>query len=490
MALETYSLIFFIIFLVLLGGVAIWSGRQNKLGTAGADVEYYLGGRQTPYFVLAFSFITSSVSAGAFIGDPAMMATHGWSYYWIVIAIVPGMVIPSIFLMRKMRLQAEKLGSLTIPEYLGDRYNSSFLRLLISILVVVCYLFVLVAQFKGAAILLEKFTGVSFNLGLVIITAVVVFYVVSGGLRSVAWTDFVQGIPMLILAIVVLVLSLNRVGGFSGLEAGLQALNPALLTVVDKGPDPIMNVGGIIGNFAFWFVIFISQPYLCSRFLAIPSVNRNMIGKFLLLSLSLALVYNLFYIVGLTGRVMFPNTEADYITVSVVTELLSPVLAAIMMVGFFGAILTTATSILLTVGQSIGRDIYAKSINKKATPKQEILVTRIGVIVVALFVMLFNFVQTPALLSLFIYIGLSGLGACIGVPLFAAIASEKATKGGAIASVIAGPIVYLIITNFVGWNYMIACLLALVVSSILMISISVAQNKKKDNLLVERAQVV
>ena len=171
MTLQLYSIVFFIAFMLFLGFIAIWSGRQNKRGAGSADVEYYLGGRATPYYVLAFSFITSSVSAIAFIGEPAMMAEIGWPYYWIVIGVVPGMIIPAVILMRKMRLQAEKLGSLTIPEYLGDRYRSPFLRLLISILVVACYLFILVAQFKGAAVLLEQFTGVHFNVGIIIITS-------------------------------------------------------------------------------------------------------------------------------------------------------------------------------------------------------------------------------------------------------------------------------------------------------------------------------
>jgi len=485
MSLQVISIIYFVIFLLLLAFLAVWASKQTKKGSKGADVEYYLGGRTTPWFVLAFSFVTSSISAGAFIGDPGMMSTIGWPYYWIVIAIVPGMVLPSIFLMRKMRIQAEELGSLTIPEYLGDHYKSPFLRLFIAVLVVFCYLFVLVAQFKGAAILLEKFTGVSFNIGLIVITVVVVFYVVTGGLRSVAWTDFAQGIPMIMLVIVVLVVSINKVGGFNNLDAGLAAINPNMIRVVESdSPNAIMNLGGIIGNFAFWFVIFISQPYLCSRFLAIPNVNRKTIGKFLLLSIFLAVIYNTFYLSGLTGRVLFPSAEADYISVTLVTELLSSPIAALMMVGFFGAILTTATSILLVVGQSIGRDIYAKSINKNATAEQEVIVTKIGIVVVAIFVMIFNWVRTPTLLSLFIYIGLSGLGSSIGVPLFAAIASPKSTKEGAITSAVVGPAVYLIVSYAMGYNYMIACFVALIVATICMVTISTIINKTQSNKAV------
>lgn len=174
MTLQELSIIFFFGFLVFVGIVAYFSSKQKASGVS-ADVEYYLGGHSTPTVVLAFSYVTSSISAACFMGDPGIMSTVGWPYYWVVIAIVPGLIIPAVLLMPKMRQQAEKLGSLTIPEYLGQRYNSTALRLIIAGVISVFYIFPLVAQFKGAAVLLESFTGISFNMGLAIITVVIIF---------------------------------------------------------------------------------------------------------------------------------------------------------------------------------------------------------------------------------------------------------------------------------------------------------------------------
>lgn len=247
MTLQTMSVAFFVAYLIFVTFVAWWSSRGG--GEGAADVEYYLGGRSTPTVVLAFSYVTSSVSAAAFMGDPGVMSTIGWPYYWVVIGIIPGLILPAVLLMRRMRMQADKLGSLTIPEYLGQRYNSKTLQLIIAGVISVFYIFPLVAQFKGAAILLESFTGISFDMGLVIITAIIIFYVIVGGLRSVAWTDFAQGFPMLIISITLLVVSLNAVGGFSGLEDKLAAINPDMLRVVEADkPDAQMTISGIIGN--------------------------------------------------------------------------------------------------------------------------------------------------------------------------------------------------------------------------------------------------
>lgn len=492
MTLQQISVLFFVLFLVFVGVVALLSSRTKKgAGSGSADVDYYLGGRSTPTVVLAFSYVTSSISAACFMGDPGIMSTVGWPYYWVVIAVVPGLIIPAVLLMPKMRMQAEKLGSLTIPEYLGDRYQSDALRLIIAGVVSVFYIFPLVGQFKGAAVLLESFTGISFKAGLAIITVVIIFYVIGGGLKSVAWTDFAQGLPMLIISIVLVVISLKAVGGFSGLDEKLALIDPAMLNIVQpEASDAQMSLSGVFGNFVFWCIIFISQPYLCSRFLAIPNVKRKTIGTFLITALLLSSIYNSFYLCGLTGRVLFPDVEADYLTVTMAINMLPKWAAALMMIGIFAAMMSTATSVLLVVGQAIGRDFYSQSINKKATPEQEVLVTRIAVVVVALICFAFNFVNPPEFLSVVLYLGLSGIGSCIGVPLFAAIISKKSTKEGAIAAAVTGPVSYMIFNYIVGFNFWFACLMAVVVSAVLMVGISFLVNRKQENAEKESVKAV
>ena len=351
----------------------------------------------------------------------------------------------------------------------------------------VFYIFPLVAQFKGAAVLLESFTGISFKAGLAIITVVIIFYVIVGGLKSVAWTDFAQGLPMLIISVVLVVLSLKAVGGFNGLETKLAQVDPNMLNIVQaESPDAQMSLSGVFGNFVFWCIIFISQPYLCSRFLAIPNVKRKTIGTFLITALILSTIYNSFYLCGLTGRVLFPDVEADYLTVTMAKEMLPKWAAAMMMIGIFAAMMSTATSVLLVVGQAVGRDFYSKTINKNATAEQEVRVTRIAVVVVAFICFAFNFVNPPEFLSVVLYLGLSGIGACIGVPLFAAIISNRATKEGAVVSSITGPIAYLIFNYVIGINYWFSCLLAVVIAAILMIGISAYVNKKAESCQMKK----
>ena len=157
-----------------------------------------------------------------------------------------------------------------------------------------------------------------------------------------------------------------------------------------------------------------------------------------------------------------------------------------MMIGIFAAMMSTATSVLLVVGQAVGRDFYSKTINKNATAEQEVRVTRIAVVAVAFICFAFNFVNPPEFLSVVLYLGLSGIGACIGVPLFAAIISNRATKEGAVVSSITGPIAYLIFNYVIGINYWFSCLLAVVIAAILMIGISAYVNKKAESCQMKK----
>lgn len=150
-SLRVMAWIFLVAFLGFLLYVGVWAGRKNKSGGTGAEVEYFLGGKSTPLIVLAMSYAASAVSAGSFIGDPGMMSTIGWPYFWLVVGVVPwDWFFLDILLSERCVFRQKKYGSLTLTEYLGDRYRCPFLKYYLTIVITICFLFMLVSQFKGA----------------------------------------------------------------------------------------------------------------------------------------------------------------------------------------------------------------------------------------------------------------------------------------------------------------------------------------------------
>ena len=74
-----------IAFLVVNLGVGIWSTLKARKSSVAADEQFMLGGKSVPLVVIAMSYCAAAVSAGSFIGDPALAATMGWSYFWFPI---------------------------------------------------------------------------------------------------------------------------------------------------------------------------------------------------------------------------------------------------------------------------------------------------------------------------------------------------------------------------------------------------------------------
>lgn len=479
MDLRIWSIIMFVGFLVIMGVLAVMAGKTNLEGDGNLDEEYYLGGRGTGPVLLAFSYVTGSVSAAAFMGEPGMMSKIGWPYYWIVISIIPGMIFPAILLMKKLRKHSEELGSLTIPHYLGQSYGSDALRVIIALFISIFYIFPLVAQFKGAAILLEQFTNIPFIWGVLIFTGLIAIYCATGGLRSAIWTSVIQGVPMFFIAIALVWLSLRVVGGFNGIEDKLMEIDPSMLNVVqERAPGAMFPVEGVVGVFAYWLIMFVAQPYLSSRFMSIKDTKPRTIGIFLITTLILTIVYNTLYLSGLAGRIIYPNIEGDYITSQLAIDYLPTFFASFMMIGIFGAMMSTTQSMILVIAQAIANDIYLKTINPKASDKTVVNLTRLAIFAVAGICFVLTVVRTPEFLSVFFYLGLSGVGACVAIPLIAIILWPKAHKNGALTAAIIGPIAYTVFNQILKVNLWFSSFLAVIISGILLVGISLYMNSK------------
>ena len=492
MSLQAVSIVYFVGFLAVLLYVAIWSGKKNKTGHQDKATEHFLGGKTTPMFVLAMSYAASAVSAGSFIGDPGVTSVVGWPYYWFTLSLIPGLVIPGFFIIRKLRLQSEKYGCMTITEYISVRYHSNFLRWFISVVMTICLSLVLVSQFKGAASLLNRFTGIPFKIGLLVIAAVVIFYTNTGGLRSVAWTDMIQGCLMVVMVIILICTGLSQVGWLSGLEMHLAETHPEMLQIFEApSRDAQVDVFGMIGLLLHPFFVMNGLPYVTSRYLALPDVNRRTIGRFSLISLITGTLFNAMNILGLTGRVLMPDGDPDLMTISIASDYLHPIIAGLCMIGFFAAIISTATSILLVIGQGVGRDIYAMIDRKPGSEARQIRVSQITNFAVMAVVILFNFWHTPDMLQIFIMLGMTGVASSIIFPLFCGVLWKESRKEAAIVSSIVGPAM-LLFSNVVmhqSWTHQIV--ISIVCAFVAMIGVTWILNAIKgvDQEMVKHATV-
>lgn len=193
---------------------------------------------------------------------------------------------------------------------------------------------------------------------------------------------------------------------------------------------------------------------------------------------------------GLTGRVLFPEAEADYISVTLASELIPPIFSGLMMIGFFSAIISTATSILLVISQAAGRDIYGQLV-RKSTDESQVKVGNIVSIFVIVCVVIGNIFKTPEFLQVFLLLGQTGVGAAVCMPLFCGVLWDKATKEGAIAAAIAGPGSVIIMSYFTdtGWAWSMGACVLWAAAAMFLVSFIVHKTKGVDQDLLNNAKI-
>ncbi|MEZ4703399.1 MAG: hypothetical protein R2834_23920 [Rhodothermales bacterium] len=250
MALVVFSIYTLLVFSLAWFAHIAGKRRASFLG------EYFLGSRELGMFALALTYGATSASAGSFAGFPALIYTHGWS---LALWIASYMIFPLCgmgLLGKRLNVFSRRSGAITLPDILRARFDSPALALLASGFIAAMLLVYLIPQFKLAAIIMEQllrdvpamhtaavgmanaFGGVpggespEYVFCLLVFAVLVIVYTTFGGFRAVVWTDMLQGAVMSVGVIVMLVLTLQQVGGLDRATQALDAMTPPLLAEI------------------------------------------------------------------------------------------------------------------------------------------------------------------------------------------------------------------------------------------------------------------
>ncbi|HEY0953253.1 MAG TPA: sodium:solute symporter [Roseateles sp.] len=206
---------------LLLIGVLTYFGLLLVLARCvshGSGAEgFYVGGRESPWPVVAFGMIGTSLSGVTFISVPGSVATSGFTYLQIALGQVVGYVVIAFLLLPAFH----RLGLASIYGFLGERLGPAAQRLGSAFFVLSRTLgatarLYLVVQVLHTLILAPL--GVPFAVGAAVVLAMILLYTVDGGVKALVWTDTLQTAGML-TGLVVCVVLLWRVDAFAQLDA-------------------------------------------------------------------------------------------------------------------------------------------------------------------------------------------------------------------------------------------------------------------------------
>jgi sodium/proline symporter len=434
--MDNSLLVGILIYLVILIVIGLSAARRMKK----LD-DFVLGGRRIGPLAAAISERASGESSWFLLGLPGAAYAAGFTSFWSVIGIAFGIFCSWVFLALPLRKQTGKYGALTIPDYFearfGDRTHS--LRVISMLIIIFFYTLYVAAQFVGGGKLLNAAFGLDPTWGLVITALVVMLYTLLGGFLAVVWTDVVQGIMMAVVAFVLPILGIIKLGGPAGLLDKLQPLGTDFLAMNAGQTGAAFVFGVMLGSLA-WGLGYLGQPHLLTRYMAIkspPDIKRGT----LIAMIWVLIAYWGAAMIGIVGAGTFEQGLADQEQVMplLARYLLPGWIAGLMLAGAIAAMMSTADSQLIVVTSSVVEDIYVKLLRAKSSPKKLVLLSRLATILVSAVALVLAFRNQDLIFDLVSY-AWSGLGASFGPPLLLSLRWKKTTAAGAAAGMLTGTV--------------------------------------------------
>jgi SSS family solute:Na+ symporter len=348
-------------------GLTFWVGAYFYRWIGSAD-DFYVAGRQLTPFILSAVIVATNVNLYSFVGQAGIAYKHGIPILWQTWTGNMALVFSGLFVLpifRRLRIR-------TIPELLEMRYSRGA-RTFVAIIWVFRLAFWLGVISYTAAIAAQPLTGLdSFTIWIILFSVIAIMYTTLGGMWSVAFTDAMQFVFMLLGALIVLPLAMGAVGWWPGLEAQLP--QGALNLVTQSGT---YNWKFIIAIFLLGIEWACVDQGLLQR--AFGARNTKTVARGLVLAgiitTPFALLWN---IPGLAARVIYPDlANADMAIPVLLAGLLPNILLGLVVVGLMSSHLSTISANLNGVATIFASDIYENLVNRKATGREVLRVARI-----------------------------------------------------------------------------------------------------------------
>jgi len=220
----------------------IKGARQAKTAS-----DYFIAGRKIPIWVFVLAATATSFSGWTFMGHPGLVYTNGFQYAYASFYAITIPFTGVIFLKRQWML-GKRFGYVTPGEMLSDYFKSDTMRLLTVVVAMFFSIPYLGVQLRASGFLFNVLTDglLGVEVGMWLLSLVVVIYVASGGLRAVAYVDTVQAILLALGIVAIGIITLSYVGGFGALNEGIAKLAELDTKRTPAGYSHYIAIPGVI----------------------------------------------------------------------------------------------------------------------------------------------------------------------------------------------------------------------------------------------------
>lgn len=431
----------FILYFVLVIGIGLmFFFKSNGSG----EKDYFLGGRSMGPWVTAMSAQASDMSAWLLMGLPGSVMAFGFGQMWIGIGLAIGTILNWVFVAKRLRRFSKAANdSITLPQYLSNRFmaTTKTLQIICAVIFLVCFtVYVASAFVAGSTVLTTVFEGLDATLAMVIFAVIIILYTFLGGFKAVCWTDFFQGILMLIALLAVpIVVALTQNLDHNALYT--------VYTNINDGTEYVFSSTATwqdIASGLAWGLGYFGMPHILVRFMSIekPSMVKKsaiVASIWVVLSLGAALLMA-YYGRMMLGAELLPNGMQKIVFIALARKLFPVFIAGLLMSAIVAASMSTADSQLLVASSSFTSDIYKPIFRKNASDKEVLWIGRGVVLVVAVIAYVIASSKgsgAQAIMNL-VENAWAGFGSSFGPVVLLSLFWKRTTYKGAIAGVVGG----------------------------------------------------
>jgi len=421
--MDFIDLVVIAVYFCVLVCIGIYAGRKVK-----SSEDFMVAGRSLGFPVLLGTLVGSAIGAAATFGKAGKAYEVGYAILIASVAYILGYVV-LCFLAPK--LQQAKID--TIPSALERRYGKS-MRIISAIVLVLSVIALFGAQLIAIGLTAEAVFsdfGITFEHAVIVATLVIIVYTLVGGLLAVAYNDLFQTIIMLIGGGLLLPL-------FLSMDLGDQ-LSSALISPTTDFLGG-MHWGYVLSFFPIYFAFVLIDPSIWQRIAA--SKNTSDLKPAFIATAAIFMFWSLIVVtLGVIAFNILPDlAHRDSVIPTLVMNHMPPLVKGICLAAIMGIIISTADSALLVTGTTVSTDLF-KVLKPEISDQQQLLITRITVLVVGIFGLIFALQKSNIfeVMMLALATFVSGLF----VPVMAALFYKKATSAAALASAIIGALVQL-----------------------------------------------
>jgi solute:Na+ symporter, SSS family len=364
-------MILFALYLAANIALGIWVARRKTTDARG----YFLAGDRLPWYAIGGSIIAANISTEHFIGMVGIASAVGfvvaqWEWgNWFTFSVLIWVFLPYFI----------RGGLYTMPEFLDRRYNSTC-RYIFAVLSLVLWIVaqMAVVMLAGAKAMKGMF-GIDETITIISLAVLAGSYTIYGGLLSVAWTDFLQFIVMMIGGLVVAIIGLHKVGGLHELMVAVPEKFKMIYPLSDPN-WPWFGVWSIEVSIGIWYNC--TNQFIVQRCLGARSEWDARMGVmfagFIKLIMPLLVV-----IPGIIAFRLFPGLpDQDTAFPTLVRELVPAGLSGIVMAGLASGLLSHVSSVLNASSTVFTMDLYKPILGRDKSDQHLVRIGRISAFVI------------------------------------------------------------------------------------------------------------